>query len=217
MWERTREAVAEILDRSRLLLLANLLVLLLISRRLETLPWQPPAQEVHENVTEGLEIVSTRLLASQMGVDTHVTSGTRKRFTFPVGNVLLRLGVTVLFGHTKIDNVDNVGALRSWTANEEVVGLDVPVDQVLLVDCLDSRQLERVSIDSYDASVETYHLLCYHDDCLDRKLPVAVVEQVLETGTEQINHQDVMEAFLAEVINIRDPGCEMLVDVQCVG
>ena len=150
-----------------------------------------------------------------MGVDTHVTSGTRKRLTFPVGNVLLGLGVTVLFGHAKINNVDNIGAFRAWAANEEVVGLDVPVDQVLLVDCLDSRQLGRVSVGSYDASVETYHLLCYHDDCLDRKLPVAVVKQVLETWTEQIDHQDVVEAFLAKVINIRDPGCQMLVEVHC--
>jgi predicted ATP-grasp superfamily ATP-dependent carboligase len=52
--------------------------------------------------------------------------------------VLLRLGVTVLLGHTKVDNVDNIGALGAWTANEKVVGLDVAVDEVLLVDCLNS-------------------------------------------------------------------------------
>jgi hypothetical protein len=37
--ERTREAVAKILDRGRLLLFSNLLVLLLVGRGLETLPW----------------------------------------------------------------------------------------------------------------------------------------------------------------------------------
>jgi hypothetical protein len=102
------------------------------------LPWQSAAQEVHEDVAEGLEIIATRLFASKMGVDAHVASGTGQRLALPVGNVLLRLGVTVLLGHTKVDNVDNIGALGAWTANEKVVGLDVAVDEVLLVDGLNS-------------------------------------------------------------------------------
>jgi hypothetical protein len=142
MMKRTRESVAEILDGRCLLLLANLLVLLLVGGRLEALPWQSTAKEIHENVTQGLEIVSAGLLASQMSVDTHVTSGTGQRLALPVRDVLLRLGITVLLGHTEVDNVDHVGALGAWATNEEVVGLDVPVDEVLLVDGLNSRQLK---------------------------------------------------------------------------
>jgi hypothetical protein len=71
-----------------------------------------------------------------MGVDTHVTSGTGERLAFPVGNVLLGLRVTVLLCHTKVDDVDDIGALRARAADEEVVGLDVAVDEVLLVDGL---------------------------------------------------------------------------------
>jgi hypothetical protein len=41
-----------------------------------------------------------------------------------------------------------------------------------------------------------------------------VVEQVLQTGTEQVDDQDVMEAFLAKVIDIRDPGYEKSVEVR---
>jgi hypothetical protein len=141
--KRTREGVAEILDGRGLLLLANLLVLLLVGSRLKALPWQSTTEEVHENVTEGLEIVSAGLLASQVGVDTHVTSSTRKRLALPVRDVLLRLGITVLLGHTEVDNVDHVGALGARAPDEEVVGLDVPIDEVLLVDGLDSRQLGR--------------------------------------------------------------------------
>jgi len=36
---RTWKAVAEVLDRGRLLLLSNLLVLLLVRRSLQALPW----------------------------------------------------------------------------------------------------------------------------------------------------------------------------------
>ena len=83
-----------------------------------------------------LEIVATGLLAPKMGVDTHVTSGTRERLAFSVRDVLLRLGVTVLLGHAEVDNVDNVGSFGAGAADKEVVGLDVAVDEVLLVDGL---------------------------------------------------------------------------------
>jgi hypothetical protein len=76
------------------------------------------------------------LLASQMSVDAHVTSGTGKRLTFPVGDVLLRLGVAVLLRHSEVYDVDDVGALGARTADQEVVGLDVAVDEILLVDSL---------------------------------------------------------------------------------
>ena len=52
-----------------------------------------------------------------------------------------------------------------------------------------------------------YHLFGYHDDRLDGKFPVAVVEEILQTGTEQIDYQDVVEAFLPEVVDIRNPSC----------
>ena len=132
----TREAVTEILDRSCLLLLADLLVLLLVGSSLQTLPWQTASQEVHENVTQSLQVVPTRLFASQMGVDTHVTRRTRKGLALPVRDVLLRLGVTVLLGHTKVHDVNYISTLRAWSANEEVVRLNVAVDEVLLVNGL---------------------------------------------------------------------------------
>lgn len=54
---------------------------------------------------------------------------------------------------------------------------------------------------------ETYHLLSYHNNGLDRELAVAVVEQILQTGTEEVDYKYVVKTFLAKVINIRDPGC----------
>lgn len=70
------EAITEVLDGSGLLLLANLLVLLLVGRRLETLPGEAAAEEVHEDVAESFEIVAARLFSAKVGVDTHVTGGT---------------------------------------------------------------------------------------------------------------------------------------------
>ena len=152
--ERTREAIAEILDRSCLLLLANLLVFLLVGCSLETLPWKTTSKEVHENVTQGFQIVPTRLFASKMGVDTHVTRRTREGLALPVWDVLLRLGVTVLLGHTEVDDVNYISTLRAWSADEEVIGLDVAIDEVLLVDGLNPRQLYTGQILGVETTLE---------------------------------------------------------------
>lgn len=57
--KHTRETITEVLDRSRLLLLANLLVLLLVSSRLKALPRQTASQKVHENVAKGFQIITS--------------------------------------------------------------------------------------------------------------------------------------------------------------
>ena len=80
-----------------------------------------------------------------MGVDTHISSGAGKRFPFAVGDMLLRLWVTVLLGHAKVNNVDYIGSLRVWPADQEVVRFDVTVDEVFLMDGLDPRELRTVS------------------------------------------------------------------------
>ena len=60
--------------------------------------------------------------------------------------MLLRFGVSVLFGHAKVDDVDNIGGLGGRSADEEIVRLDVSVDHVLLVDGLDSGELEKLGM-----------------------------------------------------------------------
>ena len=100
--------------------------------------------------------------------------------------MLLGFRITVLLGHAEVDHMDDILALAVRSANEEVVGLDVAVYEVLLVDCLDSRQ----------------HLLRDHYHGLDRKSSIAVVEEVLQARTKQVDNQYVVQAFLAEVVHI---------------
>jgi hypothetical protein len=49
-----------------------------------------------------------------------------------------------------------------------------------------------------------YHLLRYHYHRLDCESSIAVIEQVLQGGPQEVDHQDVVETLLAEVIDIRD-------------
>lgn len=76
-----------------------------------------------------------------MRVDTHVTGCTRQRFPFPVWNVLLRFRISVLLRHTEVDYVYDIRSFGVRPSNEEVVGFNVSVDQVLLMNCLDSGEL----------------------------------------------------------------------------
>lgn len=142
-----------------------------------------------------------------MSVDTHITRCTRQRLAFPIGDVLLRLGISVLFGHAEVDDMDNIGDLGVRTADKEVVGFDVPIDHVLLVDRLYSRQLENIRTGFVVKGKHTYHLFRDHDNGLDRKPTITIIEQILETGTQQVNDQDVVQPFLAKVVDVRDAGC----------
>jgi hypothetical protein len=55
--------------------------------------------------------------------------------------VLFRLWVAILLGHAEIHDVDHVGGLCARSTDQKVVGLDVAVNEVLLVDGLDSGEL----------------------------------------------------------------------------
>lgn len=53
----------------------------------------------------------------------------------------------------------------------------------------------------------THHLPCCHAHSFDRKLSSAHIEEVLQTWSEQVNDEDVMETFLAKVVYLRNAGC----------
>jgi hypothetical protein len=57
----------------------------------------------------------------------------------------IRLRIPVLLGHSEIDNMDDILPLGGRTSDQEVVGLDITVDQVLLVDGLDPGDLSSVT------------------------------------------------------------------------
>jgi hypothetical protein len=50
----------------------------------------------------------------------------------------------------------------------------------------------------------SHHLLGYHDHSLDRESAVAVIEEIFEGRAEEIDDKDVVQAFLAKVIDIRN-------------
>lgn len=57
--------------------------------------------------------------------------------------MLFRFGIAVLLGHAEINDVNHIGSFRVWSTDQEVIGFNVSVDQVLFVDRLDARELHR--------------------------------------------------------------------------
>lgn len=72
-----------------------------------------------------------------MGVDAGISSSTRQVLVLTVGDMEVRLWVTVLLGETEIDDIDLITALAD--AHQEIVGFDVSMDERFRVNILDPR------------------------------------------------------------------------------
>jgi hypothetical protein len=175
-----REATAKDLGRCGHLLLHDAVVLLLLGSSLQTLPGKGATAEVEHDVAQRLHIVTSRLLNTQMSVDRCVTSSSSKVLVLSVRDVEVSLGVSVLLSKTEINHVHLVSTLAN--AHEEVVGLDITVDERLGMDVLDSGD----------------ELIGKKQDRLEGEFPVAEVEKILQTGTEEIQDHGVVVTFRAE-------------------
>lgn len=58
--------------------------------------------------------------------------------------MLFSFRITVLFGHAKINHVDGVCIFCSWAPYQEIIGLDISVDQIPLVDALYTSDLSYI-------------------------------------------------------------------------
>lgn len=156
----------------------------------------PKSAEIRNNHNVKTEIRTD----AQVSVDGGIPGGSGQVLVLSVGNVEVRLGVTVLLGETKVDNIDLVATLAD--THEEVVGLDVTVDEGLGVDVLDAGD----------------ELICQQEDGLERELAVAEVEQILQTGAEEVQNHGIVVTFCSEPTDERDADTagEGLVDTGLV-
>jgi len=88
-------ASGELLNRRLNFFLLNLVVLVVLVLASEALPRQCTLQEVQEDVTDTLHVISARLLDADVSVHGGVPCGARQTLVVSVGNVFTSLGVTV--------------------------------------------------------------------------------------------------------------------------
>lgn len=103
--------------------------------------------------------------------------------------MLLGLWISVLLSHAKIDNMNDIRPFSARTANEEIVGLYIAVDEVLFVDRLHTRELLAGSVAAANISkdVGAHHLLRSHDYGLYAEFTAAHIEQIFKTWSEEVD------------------------------
>ncbi len=141
------EAAAKEVGGSGHFLFHDAIILLLLRGSLQTLPGKSATQKVHEDVSEGLEVVSAGLFNTQMSVDGSVTSSTSQVLVLSVGDVEVGLWVAEFLRETKVNDVDLIAALSN--THQEIVWFDVTMDEVAGVNVLDARNLRGIKL-SFD-------------------------------------------------------------------
>jgi hypothetical protein len=214
------ESSAKEIGRGGHLLLHDAVVLLLLGSSLEALPRQSTTQEVHEDISERLKIISAGLLDTQVSVDRGVTSCTSQILVLAVRDVEMSLWITELLRETEIDDIDLVAPLAN--THEEVVGFDITMNEVSRVDVFDTGDLitmaSQMATKREFSHAATYQLVSKKEDCFQAELAVAEVKEVFERRTEEVKDHGVVVAFCAKPPDERnaDTAGEGLVDLGLV-
>ena len=112
-----------------------------------------------------------------MGVDRGVPGGPCQVLALSVGYVL-SIPLDVSFSQSEVDHEDLVAGFVE--TNAEVVWLDISVDEVSVVDILNSRN----------------HLINDHEHGLEGELAEGVLEEILKGGAQQVHHEHVVVAWV---------------------
>ena len=92
-----------------------------------------------------------------MCVDGHISCSASQALMLPVWNVFFGLRVDVLFGQTKVDDVDYVFLFVSLPSDEKVFRFYISIDEVFRVHILHPRNLVREkTAESEKRNTDTY-------------------------------------------------------------
>ena len=160
-----------------------------------------------------------------MRVYARVPGCSRQILAVAVGDVLPSLRVSEALGEAEVNHVDVM--LLFPDSNEEIVRFDVPVQEVARVHELNPLQLptnkhhmsrngsrqknwlsraesDKIGLRGGGREKKTYHLIGEHEDGFEGELALAVVEKVLETRPEQVNHHHVVVTLHAKPVHVWD-------------
>jgi len=147
---------------------------------LQPLPREGALQEIHKYKTDGLQVISATLLFTQVCVDTGISRCAGQGFVLPEGNVISCPRITIPLGKTVINHVK--GVLLFPNTDQEIIGLHVTMNERIGVQVLYPGE----------------HLVSDHQNCFECELSVAVSEQVLKRGPQQLHHHGIVVSLHAE-------------------
>lgn len=185
--ELRRHVLTQPLHTDLHLHLHDLVVLLLLCVRGDTLPGKTALGQEDQDVAYGLHIVTSTLLDPDVCVDGGVAGGAGETFALSIPDMHFHLGVAELLAEAEVDHIQDT--LLAFHPHQEVVGFDVAVDDILLVDTLDA----------------VYHLVRQHHHRLQGKTLVNLL-QVRQRLPEQLHHQDVLVSLGSVPVYLGESG-----------
>jgi len=116
------------------LLFTDLFIFLLLGCSLQSLPRKATSVEVHENISQALHVIPPTLLNAQVCIDGGISGSAGQVFVLSVWDVLSRPVVPIFLRQAEVDEEEFVAVTSN--AHQEVIGLDIAVDEVLVVNIL---------------------------------------------------------------------------------
>ena len=99
------------------------------------MPWERTFEQVKQDVSDALQVITSGLLFTLMSCNGGVSGSPSQIFAVLVRN-MITLTIHVTLGETKINNVDSI-ACRLSCSDKEVIGLDIAMNNSLGVDLLE--------------------------------------------------------------------------------
>ena len=148
-------------------------ILFILGTTGQSLPWKLAFKKVQNDVTNGLQIISSGLLNTFVSRNRCIPGRASQVFSVLVRN-MFTFTVFVALGEAKIDNVHVIfGCLCA--ANQEVVRLNVSMDDSFFMDLFDALD----------------HLNCNHENSLQVEAALTRLKKVLKRGAEQVHYHNV--------------------------
>ena len=129
-------AATKLLQRSLNLFLLDRIVFLVLAATWQTLPWERSLNQVEENMADCFQIIASALFNALMGRDRGIPGSPSEILTVLVRN-MLALTVLIALGQTEV-NDENVVSSGLSASDQEVIGLDITMDDTLLMHFLNS-------------------------------------------------------------------------------
>lgn len=76
-----------------------------------------------------------------MRIDTHIARRTRQALSFSIRDMLLCFRISILLGHSEVDDMNYIRSFCAWSTDEEIIRLDISIDKILFVDGLYACEL----------------------------------------------------------------------------
>ena len=134
--ELLRLVFTKFFNRNLLFLLLDVGILLCLRSTWEALPWKRPLQEVEEHMTDGFQVISSRLFVPNMSIKTCISCSSCQVLSISERDVLT-IRALVALCQSKINDVDCVfGSV--CPSDQKIVWFNVSMDNSLLMDTLDS-------------------------------------------------------------------------------